>query len=187
MSRDEFVSAHLPQNASGQVRSVCRRFALVAAAGSLATALGLTGWPDDEAGCAAAVCFRAWLNRRGSIGDHEIEAGIRQVIAYIEAHGSSRFEAAWQDGAERIINRSGFRRREDNTWQYIVLPGQWKNEVANGFDASVLARAMVHRGLIIPAGDGKFTKPVKVPGHGTMRLCVLAPGILGDVEGNDAR
>jgi putative DNA primase/helicase len=96
-SRREFSDTQLPENASAQVRSVCGRFALVAAAGSLATALGLTGWPDDAADCSSAACFCAWLERRGSAGDHDIEAGIRQVIAFIEAHGSSRFEAAWQE------------------------------------------------------------------------------------------
>ena len=45
---------------------------------------------------------------------------------------------------------------------------------------------LVERGLIIPAGDGKAAKPVKVPGHGTVRLYVLAPGIIGGVAGNDA-
>ena len=73
--RDEFLGANLPKSASGQVRSVCSRFALVAAAGSLATAFGLTGWPDDEADRAAAACFHAWLERRGSVGEHELEAG----------------------------------------------------------------------------------------------------------------
>jgi putative DNA primase/helicase len=186
-SRDDFLAAQLPEDASGQVRSVCGRFALVAAAGSLATAFGLTGWPDDEADRAAAGCFRAWLERRGSAGDHDIEAGIRQAVAYIEAHGSSRFEAAWQDGAERVINRVGFRRREDDKpWRYMLLPEQWRSEVAKGFDAPALARAMIDRKLIIPGGDGKAAKPIKVPGYGTMRLYVLAPGIIGDVGGNDA-
>jgi putative DNA primase/helicase len=68
----------------------------------------------------------------------------------------------------------------------MVLPEQWRSEVAKGFDAPALARAMIERGLIIPAGDGKAAKPVKVPGHGTVRLYVLAPGIIGDAEGNDA-
>jgi putative DNA primase/helicase len=186
-SRDEFLAAHLPGAASGQVRSVCGRFALVAAAGSLATAFELTGWPDDEADRAAEVCFHSWLDRRGSAGDYDIEAGIRQVIAYIEAHGSSRFEAAWQDGAERVISRAGFRRREENKlWEYMVLPEQWRSEVAKGFDGLALARAMVERKLIMAGGDGKAAKPVKVPGYGTVRLYVLAPGIIGDVEGNDA-
>jgi uncharacterized protein (DUF927 family) len=187
-NRDEFLTAHLPDGGSGQVRSVCSRFALVAAAGGLATAFGLTGWPDAEADSAAAVCFRAWLARRGSAGDHDIETAIRQVIAYIEAHGSSRFEAAWEDGAERVINRAGFRRRCDHhgCWEYMVLPEQWRGEVAKGFDAPALARAMIERGQIIPGGDGKAAKPVKVPGHGTVRLYVLARGIIGLIEGNDA-
>jgi uncharacterized protein (DUF927 family) len=185
-SREDFLATHLPKGASGQVRSVCSRFALVAAAGSLATAFGLTGWPDDEADRAAAVCFRAWLARRGSAGDHDIEAGIHQVIAYIEAHGSSRFEAAWEDSPERVITRAGFRRRGDaGRWEFMVLPQQWSVEVAKGFDAAALARVMVTRGLIVPAGDGKSSKPVKVPGYGGMRLYVMAPGIIGDGAGGD--
>jgi uncharacterized protein (DUF927 family) len=39
-SRRQFLVTHLPKEASPQVRSVCNRFALVAAAGSLATAMG---------------------------------------------------------------------------------------------------------------------------------------------------
>ena len=196
-NRDEFLSAHLPKDASGQVRSVCGRFALVAAAGSLATAFGLTGWPDDEADRAAAMSFRAWLKRRGSAGDHDIETGIRQVIAYIEAHGSARFEAPWEErppsregengsGAfvnkpERTLNRVGFKRRADNDrWEYMIFPQQWRGEVAKGFDSIVLAKAMVERKLIIPAGDGKPTKVVNVPGHDRVRLYCLAPSILGD-------
>jgi hypothetical protein len=88
------LKAHLPPDASGQVRSVCSRFALAAAGGNLATAFGLTGWPDDEADRAAAACFKAWLQKHGSSGDHETAAGIRQVLAFVEAHGASRFEAA---------------------------------------------------------------------------------------------
>jgi uncharacterized protein (DUF927 family) len=187
-SRDDFLAAQLPEDASGQVRSVCSRFALVAAAGSLATAFGITGWPDDEADRAAAACFRAWLARRGSAGDHDIEAGIRQVIAYIEAHGSSRFEAAWEKSPERVINRAGFRRRgDDGRWEYMVLPQQWRGEVAKGFDAAALARAMITRRLIVPAGDDNLAKTVKVPGHGAMRLYVMAPSIIGDgAEGDNA-
>jgi putative DNA primase/helicase len=186
-NRNDFLTAELPEGASGQVRSVCGRFALVAAAGNLATAFGLTGWPDDEADRAAAICFHAWLARRGSAGDHDIETGICQVIAFIEAHGSSRFEAAWEQGAERVINRAGFRRLDDQRrWEYMVLPQQWRGEVAKGFDASALARAMIERGLIICASDGKAAKPVNVPGHRTTRLYVLAPDIIGDVEANDA-
>jgi len=99
-TRRDFMSIHLPAGASPQVRSVCGRFALIAAAGSLATAFGVTGWPDNEADRAAEICFRAWLQKRGAVGDQEIESGIRQVIRFLEEHGSARFEPAWEDSGE---------------------------------------------------------------------------------------
>jgi putative DNA primase/helicase len=113
-----------------------------------------------------------------------VEAGIRQVIAFIEAHGSSRFDPAWEENAERVIvNRAGFRRRSDRGgWEYMVLPEQWRSELAKGFNPSALANAMVERGLMVPANDGKPAKPMKVKGQGTMRLYVLAPGIISDEE-----
>ena len=106
---------------------------------------------------------------------------------FVEAHGSSRFEALWEQGAERVINRAGFRRRDgQGRWEYMVLPEQWRSEVAKGYDASALAKALVERGRIICGKDGKAQKLVNVPGHRRTRLYVLAPGIIGDVEASDA-
>ena len=183
-SRINFLSEHLPKDASGQVRSVCSRFALVAAAGSLATAMGLTGWPDGEADKAAAECFGTWLAARRTTGDHDIEAGIKQVIAYIEAHGSSRFEAAWEkqyalsgEIIERVINRAGFRRKDDNgNWQYMILPEQWHNEVTKGCPKN-LAQVMADRGVLLPDGFGKLSQSITVPHEGKQRLYVLVSGI----------
>jgi uncharacterized protein (DUF927 family) len=93
--RREFIADHVPAGASGQVLSVAGRFALIAAGGELATALGVTGWPDGEAERAAATCFAAWLDRRGGAGNREVEAGLAQIRAFLEAHGASRFEPAW--------------------------------------------------------------------------------------------
>jgi uncharacterized protein (DUF927 family) len=183
-SRTAFMAKHLPPGASGQVRSVCGRFALVAAAGSLATVFGLTGWPDDEADRAAAVCFSAWLSKRGGAGDHEIENGIRQVVAFVEAHGSSRFEEI--GSTERVHNRVGYRELAEGRWHYYVLPEMWKREVAKGFDPAQLARAMVDRRLIIPGKDGKPAKQKKVRGE-NQKLYALAAGIVaGEPEGGNA-
>ena len=49
----------IPEAASGQVERVGARFALVGAAGELATAAGLTGWPVGESDRAARACFAA--------------------------------------------------------------------------------------------------------------------------------
>jgi putative DNA primase/helicase len=203
--RDEFLKAHLPKDASSQVRSVCNRFALVAAAGSLATALGITGWPDEEAHCSAATCFRAWLGQRGNAGDIEIENAIRQVVVFIEQHGNSRFESAWDNSEERIINRAGFRRRIMETqqrttpegksyavevtigWEYMVLPEVWRSEVLKGFDVTNTTKEMVRRRLIIPAKDASSLL-VKVPKHGATRLYALSPEIISGTgnSGNNA-
>jgi putative DNA primase/helicase len=48
------------------------RFALVGAAGEMATEAGLTGWPTGESERAARACFNAWLAARGGIGNGEV-------------------------------------------------------------------------------------------------------------------
>ena len=181
--RDDFIARHLPDGASGQVRSVCGRFGLVAAAGELATELGLTGWPEGEAIMAAVICFQSWLEQRGTIGDHDLEAGIRQVISYIEQYGGSRFEEIFTEAESTVSNRVGFRRfnQQSGKWEYFVLPEQWKNELAKGYNAAALAKEMVKRGMIIPEGR-KTSASVRLGRHGNMRVYRLAPGIIsGDV------
>jgi putative DNA primase/helicase len=181
--RDDFIARNLPDGASGQVRSVCGRFGLVAAGGELATGLGLTGWPKDEATRTAVTCFNAWLEQRGTVGDHDLEAGIRQVISYIEQYGGSRFEEILSDDESTVFNRVGFRRYDSfsKKWEYFVLPEQWKNELAKGYNAAALAKEMVKREMIIPQG-GKTSAAVRLGRHGNMRVYRLAPGIIsGDV------
>jgi uncharacterized protein (DUF927 family) len=183
--RDHFITSHLPDGASGQVRSVCGRFGLVAAAGELATALDLTGWPEGEAIRAAVMCFNAWLDQRGTIGDQDLEAGIRQVISYIEQYGGSRFEEVI-DGEEHstVYNRVGFRKYDPQLkeWRYFVLPQQWKNELAKGYNASALAKEMVRRGMIIPQ-SGETCASVRFGRHRNMRVYRLSPDIIsGDID-----
>lgn len=50
------------------------RFALVGVAGAMATAAGLTGWPQGESERAAKACFDAWLAARGGAGNGEVAA-----------------------------------------------------------------------------------------------------------------
>ena len=88
-----FWDEHVPSGADGQVCSVARRFALIGAAGELATAYDITGWPDDEALRAAAACFKRWLSARGGAGAAED----MQAVASRARHSSpstvrSRFE-----------------------------------------------------------------------------------------------
>ena len=162
--RDQFIADNLPDEAVGQVRSVCGRFGVVAIAGELAATLGITGWKEGEATIAAQTCFRAWLAKRGTAGDHDIEEGIRQVIAFVEKYATSRFETIYTGGDEvypafsGYAGRVGYRQHiiesagDDGnigSWHYYVLPLAWKDELTKGYDSKTIAAEMAKRGLLI--------------------------------------
>lgn len=103
----------IPEGASGQVERVGARFVLVAAAGEIATAAGLTGWPAGESVKAARACFNAWLAARGGIGNGEVVAMLRAVRRHLESSGEGAF-TWWHRGADdhnaKTLQRIGFRR-----------------------------------------------------------------------------
>lgn len=182
----EFLKEHVPTGADGQVMRVARRFALVAAGGEMATAYGVVPWPAGEATKAAAKCFRDWLTGRGGLQPTEEMEGVAAVRRFIEMHGTSRFEPMGENGdgesVIRTINRVGFRRSDGNGGtEYLVLPEAWKSEVCAGFDATMVAKALVGRGLLIGRG-GKTSDFQRLPGFGPTRCYRLAAGILGSSD-----
>jgi uncharacterized protein (DUF927 family) len=183
-ARDAWIGANVPDKADGQVSRVCRRFGLIAAAGELAIGLGILPWPQGEAMRAATRCFDDWLQARGDSGPAELRDGIAQVRAFLEAHGSSRFEPAWTEGGGRTINRAGFRRQDAaGHWEYYVLPEAWRGELCRGFDAKAIAKAMVAH-LSLARGDGKnLTTKQRVPGFGEVRVYTVRADFLSDEEG----
>lgn len=113
---DRYRGDFVPDAASGQVRTVGSRFALVAAAGELATEAGITGWPAGHAAWAARRCFEAWLAARGHVDNGEDAAMVRQVKAFIEANGEALFtwtHRALDDHARNTPMRVGFKRLVD--------------------------------------------------------------------------
>jgi putative DNA primase/helicase len=100
--RSTFIAGNVPEGASGEVIRAASRFALVAAAGE--SAREVTGWHEGEATQAAVRMFKSWLDGRGTMGSSDMEAAIRQVRAFIESHGASRFQIA-DDEQGKIINR----------------------------------------------------------------------------------
>lgn len=118
--RREFV----PEAASSQVRTVGSRFALVAAAGELATQAGVTGWPAGEAAAAARSCFEAWLGARGHLDNGEEAQMLRQVRAELEKNGDALFtwtHRAMDDHRPNTALRMGFRRLVDDAGQPLKL------------------------------------------------------------------
>jgi putative DNA primase/helicase len=183
-ARAGFIEEHCPADADGQVRRVCGRMAVIAAAGELATYLGITGWSVGDAEAAVAACFKAWLGNRGSSGPAEITAALRQVRLFLEQHGEGRFAKPWAPFEERrdVINRAGFRKHADGAgWTYYILPEVWRTEVCKGFDAKAVGREMADRGWLETEAK-QLSRKERIPGEGLTRVYVVPSAFLDGGE-----
>lgn len=204
---DQLARQIVPEAASGQVERVGARFALVGAAGELATAAGLTGWPAGESERAARECFNAWLAARGGIGNGEVSAMLRQVRRFLEAHGEGRFtwwHRAADDHNAKTLNRAGLRRMlndrgepiktqhdhaadygdrmpatlgENVSVEYFVLSEVFKSEMCQGFDPQAVARVLVEHECLTVKEPGRYSVKERLPGLGSARCYRIGPRI----------
>ena len=141
-----------PDDASGQVKRVAKRFLLCALAGEMAAEWGLLPWTKGEALQAVKTCFAAWLTMRGGAGAAEDTAILEQVTFFIEQHGASRFQDV-DNPAATCINRVGFRRSTEAGTLYYVLPESFK-EVCRGYGVDKAARVLRDAGFYNQRGNG---------------------------------
>jgi uncharacterized protein (DUF927 family) len=184
---DVFMREVCPKGVSGQVSRACKRFALIAAAGELATEWGITGWPKDEAFKAAKTCFDAWLAQRGSSGSLETEGALARVRSVIEQHGASRFQA-WDTPKSPslgpVINQLGYVKQDEG--EYYFSSETFKSEVCKGLDVNVVCKALRQVGALDSEGF-RHQKLCRLPGIGRQRrrFYVVKADRLFDV-GDDA-
>lgn len=184
---ERFTAEALPASASGQAQRAATRFGLAAAAGELATALGVTGWPDGLALDSARVCLKAWLAERGGAGNMEGDAILARLRQVIERFGESRF-TRWETAAAKIdehgprtIDRLGFRKSMEHgmgdtshtTTTYYVLPEAWRSEIFRGMNLNAVNKELLRRRVLEPGKDGKASTSVRLPGLGLQRCYVV--------------
>lgn len=192
-------------DASGQVRSVARRFAIAALGGELATEFGLTGWDDDTAVELVAICFRDWLTARGSVGRREDEQAVEQLRDFLSKHGEGRFER-WVDPKAvdipqteveadppgerfRTQQRAGWKRWEKSEdgkfgWRFYLTP-DGMGEALSGLNARDAKRVLIERGFLVPGSDGKAARVISPPGYGkTVRAYAVVASIFGAHAGD---
>ena len=182
-ARQRFEKATLTQAASGQAQRVAARFALVGAAGELATDWGITGWPPGEAMQAGITCFKAWLQAFGGEGNKEERAMVEQVRHFLELHGESRFAGIERTVVDdnhtpRTMNKAGFREKNhEGNLEFYCYPEVFKAEICKGFDYRAAARLLIDRGFM-RAGDGRNLQVKKhLPGEGSKRVFHVLPTI----------
>ena len=116
----EFMSQY--SDLTAQAHRVAKRFAIVAAAGEMATLAGITGWQAEQATTAVMTCLDNWLDNYGRDGEHEQRQIIDHIKAFIEQHGSSRFQPCYRntrlDFEERTPNRVGYRNMDTGDYYF---------------------------------------------------------------------
>ncbi len=136
-ARKYWAEEYIPANSDGQVMRVGQKFALVAAVGELAIALGILPWPAGEAENACMCLFNDWLVARGGTQAHEAQDAEQRLRTFIAEHGSARFEAAWQENTNnafdrKTMQRAGFKRMTDaSAWEYFIMPPVFEKELIN--------------------------------------------------------
>lgn len=166
-----FKNQNTPLNADGQVLRVLNRFALIAAAGTHATELGITGWPEEDAMWAAQKCFEAWLESRGGISAQEGQEVLRQVRHFFELHGNARFIEIGSSDERITINRAGYKKWMEGNWHYFVLPESFKQDLCAGFDMQIALVILKEKGWLIPDSDGKNTRAENLPCSDSTTRC----------------
>ncbi|WP_447831847.1 DUF927 domain-containing protein [Aeromonas salmonicida] len=161
-----------PKGAGNQVGRAINRFALVAAAGELATRLGVTSWPEGEAIRAVRVCLKAWLMERGHLGNKEDSATLEQVRGFVTAHQYTRF-ADWFDANHRPVNMVGYRKAESDGVSFFVLPPGWA-EITKGRDPKRAAHLCLEAGYLLTGKDKKrLQRKARLPGMGGLAWVYL--------------
>ena len=182
------IAAELtPHGAGNQVGRAINRFALVAAAGELATRLGVTGWPEGEAIRAVRVCLKAWLAERGHLGNKEDAATLAQIRAFMRAHQYTRFVDV-SDPNHRPANVVGYRRNPrhgtDDELEFWVDPSGWV-EITSGRDAKKAAKLSAKAGYLL-GGEGRYQLLRRLPTGKRARVYVLTDLVLADdAEGQE--
>jgi uncharacterized protein (DUF927 family) len=174
-----FIAKYVPANAGGEVGRVANRFALAAYAGEFASSQGITGWAEGASSAAAAQLFSEWIESRGTIGSSEAELAVKQVRAFLEAHGASRF----QTRDEQIVNqRVGFRvTNKAGEVEFLIQLEQFGREVCAGFDPEFVARTLFNSGYLTrrAAQLKGFTTPRRLPDGSRKHVYVVNPRIFG--------
>ena len=169
----EKVAETLDLPDEGQTRRALARFALIAAAGEMATTWGLTGWPKGEASRAALAGLRLWIAGRGGAGPAEDREAVERTRAFIVAHGDARFQrlddTATAPGP-RVNNRAGWR----DGMRFYIAADTWAKEVHAGADPTQAARAVKAAGFLVADAGGRFqTKAPRAAGRARC-YCITA-------------
>ena len=171
---NDFMSKY--SDLAPQAHRVAKRFAIVAAAGEMATVADITGWQAGQATAAVMTCLDNWLDNYGRDGEHEQRQIIEHIKAFIEQHGSSRFQPCYRsnrlDFEEKTSNRVGYRNMD--TGDYYFSKETFDSVCAPFSKKKVLQVLEEGNLLLLNQNDRKIYKTPDTLFNGKHRLSVYA-------------
>jgi putative DNA primase/helicase len=181
-------------NATGQVRSVINRFALVAAALRMAIEADLLPWSMDDSDLGIASCLVRWAaSRKGRLNlAGEMVSVVEQIRGLLTANLQGRFIHIEINGAGELgyANPSDETKRETLGFvkhgRILVEPTAWRAELCAGFDPEKTARHLRDEGLLA-TDTGKLQRQHKILRGGSVekgRFYDLDMRILEDAAGS---
>lgn len=164
---------YLPKDASAQAIRVFNHFALIAAAGELASQFGITGWEVEDAVKGVMKCFQDWIESRGDTGMHEEKEALLQVRTFFELHGESRFTSWDRDANDknRTSNRVGYRKETEEGTEFYVFPNLFRSEICKGLDHRLVEQVCIKHKYLSPSPDGAPTRAERLPGAVKTKRC----------------
>jgi putative DNA primase/helicase len=154
---DAFLKAVLPKDATGVIPRAALRFALVAAAGELATKLKLTGWKKGEAFKAAKKCFASWLEHHKTFDP--VVMAVERVQRFI-IENNAKFEVV--GGSVRLNgSKVGYQKKD----RFLILPNIFRDSVCSGIDPEAVADALEHAGYLETSGPNRKKKQERIEGE----------------------
>ena len=172
---------------SGQIHRAARRFGAVAAAGEVATMLGVLPWPEGTAHKAALACFERWASGFGRQGLREV----RQIITTVrnaiqqnlsrfgkvtEAGMDGEAHASARAGEARSLSTLGYVHEVNFQTVYLFHEAGWA-EILKGYDLKEAARSLIEAGHMWPGEGGRLKRRQRV-GEQNQRFYTVTAKIL---------
>jgi len=194
-SCDWFVDQLIGDGYDPQVRRVAQRFGVIGAAGVIAMKAGILPWDKQSIINAVETCFKAWIDARGGGESEERRSAKRDLKAFFEANGASRFgpfsekidpkrEAEdtkmFSSRHTFVKDRCGFSLEgDDGTIVYYVFSEAWRTDVCANHDPDLMAKIADEQGALEYTEPGRFQLKKRLPGYPNgKRVYAIRPDLL---------
>lgn len=150
---EKFKATVLPGTIGVVTPRAATRFGVVAAAGELATSLGLTGWAEGQAFGASMTCFASWKEHLRTF-DPTAKA-VERVRQFIVDN-----EAQFVDPTGDADATVGYFKKGT----FLMFPEVFREQVCNGVDYQEVAEQIEKAGFLLTSGMNRQQKNERIKG-----------------------